>query len=174
MAREIATKYWCDLCRDLDRNVPATPAAVSLGDDVVLDLDLCEKHRRSVRAAVRKAVSSKRRHKKAPRGRRTGPFRCLVPGCQAAPLQHRSSFWQHLQINHDLTMDEYVAQHGEPIPLTAAEAAALVVEVRCDVDGCDQAYSTATGTRWPRQALVSHLRGRHGLKLMPDGRKVPI
>jgi hypothetical protein len=64
-----------------------------------------------------------------------------------------------------MTLDEYQERYGELVPLTAEEKAQLVVEVRCEVDGCDQVYSTALGNRYPQSALTSHMWGRHGIKL---------
>lgn len=174
MARELRVTVWCDQCRKVRRQVPGRTVEVSIGGVVVGELDLCDKHVASVTLAIKRALPRRPPRRRDKRDKK-GPFLCQVTGCKnAVPLKHEKSLWQHLRLFHELTLAEYREQYGELTPMTAEELAAAVLEVRCDEAGCDQAYSTATGTRWPRAALVSHLRGRHGLKLTRDGQKVPI
>lgn len=166
---------WCDVCRVKGAKIPGAPANVAIGDLVLLEVDLCEKHQRALARAVRKVLPKLRDRRGRDRHRNDrsqGPFRCQVRGCDVHPLKHRSSFTQHLRIYHELTLAQYVMEYGELVPMTTEEQRTLVVTASCDE--CDQEYSTATGTRWPHQALVSHMRGRHALKLFPDGRKEPI
>ena len=77
------------------------------------------------------------------------------------------TLWQHLRGMHNLTMDEYCEKYGRPQPLTQD----VVVEVACEL--CGKEYSSRHH-RWPRGALVSHMRGRHAMKLWPDGSLTPI
>ena len=143
-------------------------------------LDLCERHYRELlqfvaygrelradrpRTGPRKQPRDLQDDPHRNRHREAGPFRCLVDGCRSAPLKHSGTLWQHVRGMHDMTLSEYKKLYGDPVPLTPEELAALVVEVRCEVDGCDQVYSTALGHRFPQSALVSHMWGRHGVKL---------
>lgn len=174
MAREVQTLLWCDICHEqYQLQIPAMAAPVSIGDTLLRDLDLCAKHREQVARAVRKVLPKKYARKRDV-AERPGPFRCQVEGCSAHPLRHRRTLWQHVKLFHQMTMAEYREEYGDLVPMTRQEVAELSVVARCDEDECEQEYSTATGTRWPRQALVSHMRGRHGLKLTRDGRKVSI
>jgi hypothetical protein len=101
-------------------------------------------------------------------GRTPGPFKCLVPGCIAAPLKHRDGLGAHLHLFHDLSLADYVEQYGELEPVEEE-----VVVVACPVEWCATEYSTPN-TRWPRQALVSHMRGVHAVRLKRDGAMEPI
>lgn len=182
MAREDVLQAWCDVCRDRDgQKVPATHEGVTVrvtGQRAARTLDLCQRHLQELlqftaagrviradrpRTGPRKPRDHQDSHRN--RHREAGPFRCLVDGCQSAPLKHRGTLWQHLRGQHMMTMDQYKKLYGDPVPLTPEELAELVVEARCEVDGCDQVYSTALGHRFPQSALVSHMWGRHGVKL---------
>lgn len=148
--------------------------SISINGARPLSLDLCERHHRELIRPVLEALAAHgvdetqpmpRRRDSNRHRRRSGPFKCLVPGCNATPLKHTGTLWQHLRGVHEITLDEYREQYGDPVPLSADEQAELVVEARCPVDGCSTVYSTELGNRWPQQALVSHLWGHHGIKL---------
>lgn len=94
---------------------------------------------------------------------RPGPYRCLVDGCQGTPLKHRSTLWQHLTLVHSMSMEDYIEQYGQPVPMTPEEVAALVIEIRCDL--CPKVYSTQLGHRWPRSAWIAHMWATHGVKV---------
>lgn len=172
MAKGLAS--WCDMCLDVDKRVPATFHHVKVQISspnrpwrmkAPGDLDLCNMHYTTVIVPLAEALDyahdrgQRLRGRDRNPGRNIGPFQCQVPGCLAAPLKHRGTLWQHLRKIHEITLDEYLERYGELVPLTQEQLDALVVEARCEE--CGKTYSTATGTRWPRQALVSHMRGRH-------------
>jgi hypothetical protein len=183
MVRQLSFYVWCDLCPAEDRreavriNVP-----ISIGTVQPRTLDLCELHFKELLQPVLDALyehgektaerilspngSGRRRNSnRTGKWREVGPFRCQVDGCVAAPLKHRASFRVHIERLHHMRFQEYVDQFGEPVPLDPEEALG-VVEIRCEIGDCDQSYSTAT-TRWPQMAMVSHMRGRHGLDWRP-------
>lgn len=175
MARELRVRTWCDACLEEGAQEPAVHRGikVSLDGAPPLLLDLCQRHHVEL---VRPLLVALERYGVDPDGtpepsgrrdsnrarRRSGPFKCQVPGCTASPLKHTGSLWQHLKGLHGLTMAEYRETYGEPVPMTEEELAELVVEVSCDL--CGQTYSTAKGHRFPRQALVSHMWGHHAVK----------
>lgn len=175
MARRIAFNVWCDLCpRDHPVRAEHVNLPIAVGPTGPLTLDLCELHYKELLQPVLDALLN-HGEKPVPRvlGKRTrigqkrlyGPYRCLA-GCTSAPLKNYITLTSHLRLIHDgMTLDEYVAKYGELVPLEPEDMEP--VEVRCEIQDCDQAYSTATGTRWPQQAMVSHMRGRHGLKWKP-------
>jgi hypothetical protein len=179
LAREAVLLVRCDVCRDRDgRQESAQHEGVIVrisGQRADRTLDLCDRHYQELlqffahgrvfRADRPRTARQPRRGRDRNPGRQVGPFRCLVDGCVASPLKHRGTLWQHLRAQHGMTLDEYQERYGELVPLTAEEKAQLVVEVRCEVDGCDQVYSTALGNRYPQSALTSHMWGRHGIKL---------
>lgn len=132
-------------------------------------LDLCQPHYEQLLMPVIEALRDRKEddlntHRN--HSRKIGPFRCQIPDCPTPMLKHANSFEQHVQRVHQITLREYLDAHGELVPLTPEQVAQIVVEVRCEVPGCGQVYSTELGNRWPLGALNSHLRGRHGLK--PD------
>lgn len=161
----------CDLCfTRRARYVQADHQGVRLKVDGTTGvLDLCEEHYEQLLTPVLEAIADRKADDEVThrqRHRRYGPIKCEVPGCDAAPLKHTGTFWQHLRGVHDMTMEEYREAHGDPEPTPVEELPD--VEARCKVKGCGKVYSTALGHRWPRNALISHLRGRHGLQA--DGR----
>lgn len=103
--------------------------------------------------------------RKAPRKRgitRTeGPYECKV-GCGCTPLKHYDSLRQHLKVFHNLTVGQYMAEHGIPEPMTKAEQEAYVAEAKCHL--CPKIYSSDLGHRYPLSALNSHMWGHHQLK----------
>lgn len=172
--RRLSFNVWCDLC-PLDRPTPAEHVnlPITIGATGPLTLDLCELHYKellqpaldALLAHGEKPVERPLNHRsRVGQKRQLGPYRCLA-GCTSAPLKNYITLTTHLHKIHDLTLPEYIAEHGELVPLEPHEMEP--VEVRCELQGCDQTYSTATGTRWPQQAMVSHMRGRHGLKWKP-------
>jgi hypothetical protein len=103
--------------------------------------------------------------------RKTGPVLCQA-GCTSAPHKSVATLEVHVRRLHDLSWEEYVDRYGPPVPLTDSELGHLVVEVRCP-EGCGQVYSTALGHRFPQQAMVSHMRGHHGLRWSPGDPDTP-
>lgn len=174
MARAEVVTVWCDQCRKVDLRAPGEIVNIVVGGELVAELDLCERHRAEVLRAIKRALPGRRRPPSAVRRDRRGPFQCKIPGCTAVPLKQDKTLTQHVASFHGLTLAEYKEEYGPLVPMTKAELAALVNEVRCDEDGCDQVYSTATGTRFPRAALVSHMRGTHAIRLLKDGTKEPM
>jgi hypothetical protein len=183
MVRALTFYAWCDLCPADDRrkavrvNIP-----ISIGGLQARTLDLCELHYKELLQPVLDALyeygekaaervispngSGRRRNSnRTGKWREPGPFRCQVETCVSAPLKHLASFRIHVERLHKMGLPEYTERYGEPTPLDPEEALE-VVEVRCEIGDCDQSYSTAT-TRWPQMAMVSHMRGRHGLDWRP-------
>ena len=133
-------------------------------------LDLCERHYQACARPLADAVASLKswkrdRHRQGWK-RRPGPFRCVIPGCPGSVLKNAATLEQHLLRLHDMTLAAYAEAYGLT-PLTPEEAEAVVVEVRCEVNGCEQVYSTAQGFRWPHQAMRAHMWGHHGIKWKP-------
>lgn len=169
--RELRTV--CDLCREPAVHLQV-PVAIGLKKrrEVKGRLDLCA---RCYKELLQPVIDVLKQHgqQKPParpqrgRKRQLGPYLCRA-GCASAPLKSQTTLTQHLLNIHDgMTMEEYVEQHGEPVPLTPEEVAELVVEARCPEQGCDTVYSTARGHRWPQAALISHMWGHHGIKWKP-------
>lgn len=177
MAEDLLT--WCDLhLKEAGVRVPGRLFTITVNGST-WDVDLCQTCEKMRLAPLvefastwgevptRRLPVGERTWRPKP-GRRRGPFRCLA-GCAATPLKNSDTLRQHLALVHDgLTLDEYVDRYGELVPLTPEEQAE-VIEVRCEVEGCDRVYSTALGNRWPQQAMVSHLWGTHGIKWKPVG-----
>lgn len=175
MAEQLSIHLWCDLCLEEGRKEPAEyrKFPITLGHGPPLGIDLCELHHKQLLQPVlevlaRHGIDLTARPKERQRGwrRNTGPYKCHA-GCDAAPLKNATTFEVHLRKLHGMTLDDYVSRYGDLVPLTAEEQAELVVEVECEVEGCGTAYSTARGNRWPQQAMISHMRGRHGLNWRP-------
>lgn len=157
----------CDLCfARAGRYVEAVHARIAISIDGMSGvLDLCESHYDQLLRPVHDALADREQDDSTLRGKRSGPFLCQVDGCKAAPLKHTGTFWQHLRGVHQMTMDEFREKWGDPVPLSKEELANLVVEAGCEVEGCGQVYSTALGNRFPHQALISHMWGRHGIRV---------
>lgn len=93
--------------------------------------------------------------------RQQGPFECLVEGCVWPTLKHAGTLQQHVTNSHGVAYKDYLAQYGDPTPLTPEQAAAIVITSTCP--RCAKVYSTATGTKWPQVAMHAHYRGHHGV-----------
>lgn len=175
MVRQLAWHAWCDLCRPEREEAVFVNLPISIGHLQPRTLDLCELHYKELFAPVIAALTDHgeklearvlKGNRQSARWKKVGPFQCQVPGCVTAPLKHRATLRQHVEGRlHGLNFEAYVEQYGEPVPLTPEEALE-VVEIRCEIGDCQQSYSTAT-TRWPQMAMVSHMRGRHGLNWRP-------
>jgi len=162
----------CDPCQHLDEQTMADHPGVTvrIGNGETRSIDLCTAHHLELIAPIEHALKVHGRVGEEPPAKRApsrlswkrtfGPLLCKA-GCNAAPLKTAFTLEQHLRRLHDMTLEEYVAQYGELVELTADEQESLVVEVRCDHEDCDQLYSTALGNRYPQQAMVAHMRGHH-------------
>ena len=182
MPREYTIRSWCDLCAGVGERCEAThvDVPITIANARPATLDLCELHYKELLLPVLDALAeygadppstrpqpSAFRPRNRNPGRAAGPFKCLVEGCIATPLKHRGTLWQHLRGVHETTLDAYEEKYGELVPLTREEQAEVVIEVSCEVAGCNQAYSTALGNRWPQQAMISHMWGHHSIKWKP-------
>lgn len=96
-----------------------------------------------------------------------GPLKCEIPDCVSAPHKNRKTLQQHLHRVHDLTIDAYVAEYGEPAPLTPQQQAAIAVEVGCLVKDCPKVYSTERGNPRPETAMIQHMWRVHQIKWKP-------
>lgn len=167
MAREYVLKASCDLC---GRGAGHEGVRIEIGHRVPRTMDLCDRHYREIIQPVLDAMIhgvAKKPRKERQRGtkRTVGPYQCKL--CVAAPLKNATTLEVHLRRLHDVaSLEEYVERFGQLVPLTPEEAAEPV-DVECEIEGCGQVYSTALGNRWPQMAMVSHMRGRHGISWRP-------
>jgi hypothetical protein len=163
----------CDLCFvRTGRYIEATHRRVRIRINEERGvLDLCESHHEQLLLPVLEAIADRQEDDASlpDRNRRYGPIQCKVPGCGAV-LKHTGTLWQHLQLKHKTVIAQYRAEYGDPVPMTAEEVAAAVVEASCKV--CGKTYSTERGHRFPQSALVPHLRARHALN--PDYTPIEI
>jgi hypothetical protein len=164
----------CDPClaQGTSRAATRVGVRVQVGDTKPLLLDLCSGHyRRIVEPMVNalaiygypedKPAVRQRDHRT---DRTTGPFLCQVKDCNWGPLKHYATLWQHIRGVHGMTIGEYREQYGDPTPMTAEEVATFSLTVECELDDCDETWSTSKGHRWPRRAMEQHMWGVHGVK----------
>lgn len=180
MARELVIRTRCDLCTATATRVGIR---VAVGRVRGRTLDLCEVHftnlLQPVLDALEKHGTEVKTGEKVPTHRQswkrvTGPVQCRA-GCMSAPHKTVATLENHLRRLHGLTLDEYTERFGSDA-LSPIDLEEVVTEVHCP-EGCGKVYSTALGNRYPQQAMVSHMRGHHGLRWspgQPDTPGVPI
>jgi hypothetical protein len=160
----------CDLCANL--TVHRVP--VSIDGAPVKTLDLCGLHHKKLLGPVldaiaqygmppRKVVKGEPVNHRQNWKRQIGPFKCKV--CPSPPLKSAATLETHLRLIHEITLEEYVEEHG--LVTATQEELDEPVTYECTEKGCDQVYSTQYGHRWPHTAMITHMRSTHALNWRP-------
>ena len=180
MPKIVITNSLCDPCYRDGEQVEGEEVVIALGDLARFKAQtmlMCERHRKEFYEPLRDLLDEFGASTeggpvfastKARKDRVSGPFKCQVDNCGAAPLKNVGSFNAHVRQMHGLTRGEYVGLYGEP---TALGQDALPVdatpigesEAKCEVPGCGKVYSHELGNNRPLQALGVHLARVHGI-----------